>query len=332
MSMSGSGYAKPTAEQLKKSLTPEQYRCTQESGTERPFENAYWNLKSDGLYVDVVSGEPLFSSLDKFDSGSGWPSFTRPIAPVEGTSDSGSFPSVSTRADTTHGMHRTEVRSRRADSHLGHVFDDGPKGPTNPKGLRYCINSASLRFIPLEQLKAEGHGHYLFQFAEKKNWEVATLAGGCFWGVEELFRALPGVIETEVGYTGGKLNWATYEEVKKGKTGHAEAVRVLFDPKKTSYEEILLYFFKLHDPTTPNQQGNDRGSQYRSAIFTHSAQQQRVAQEVRARVDRAGAWKKPVVTEILSASTFWPAEDYHQKYLQKKPDGYTCHYVRPVKF
>lgn len=136
--------------ELKKKLTPEQYRVTQECGTEPPFKNAYWNNHEAGIYVDVVSGEPLFSSLDKFDSGSGWPSFTRPIDGAE----------IAEKVDSTHGMVRTEVRSGKADSHLGHVFDDGP----GPKGLRYCINSASMRFIPVSELEKQGYGRYLKLF------------------------------------------------------------------------------------------------------------------------------------------------------------------------
>ncbi len=141
---------KPTAAELKQKLDPLQFRVTQECGTEPPFRNAYWDNKKPGLYVDVVSGEPLFSSLDKFDSGSGWPSFTKPLQDTD----------IVEKKDVTHGMVRTEVRSREADSHLGHVFDDGPR----PTGLRYCINSASLRFIPVEDLAKEGYGKYLSLF------------------------------------------------------------------------------------------------------------------------------------------------------------------------
>ncbi len=158
--------------------------------------------------------------------------------------------------------------------------------------------------------------------------ETATLAGGCFWGVEELLRQFPGVVGTEVGYTGGDVKNAKYEEVKTGKTGHAEAVQITFDPRKTSYEAILKYFFKLHDPTTLNQQGNDKGTQYRSAIFFHSDEQKRIAEKVKAEVDQSGKWKKPLVTQIIAFSYFVVAEDYHQDYLQKNPNGYTCHYIR----
>lgn len=311
-------WKKPDREQLKKILTPEQFSCTQDNGTERPFANKYWNHKEDGIYVDVVSGEPLFSSLTKFDSGSGWPSFTQPLHPS----------SVRTLKDTSHGMARTEVRSVRADSHLGHVFNDGP----GPSGLRYCINSASLRFVPLLALKQEGLGTYLFDFAGKLNLQTVTLAGGCFWGLEKLMAELPGVAETRVGYSGGKNLQATYDDVKTGSTGHAEVVQVLYDPAKTSLENILLSFFRLHDPTTLNRQGNDVGTQYRSAIFFNNEGEKKIAQKVIARVDASKKWKGKVVTRLEPFSGFVLGEDYHQKYLQKNPNGYTCHYDRKFEF
>ncbi|HRK02994.1 MAG TPA: bifunctional methionine sulfoxide reductase B/A protein [Oligoflexia bacterium] len=317
--MSTKSYQKPTDEELKSRLTAEQYRCTQEAGTEKPFANAYWDHKEDGIYVDVVSGEALFSSIDKYDSGSGWPSFTKPL-------ESQNIKSIQ---DRSHGMDRTEVRSKNADSHLGHVFDDGPK---QAGGLRFCINSAALRFVPLAQMKTQGYGAFLFAFAEKKHWQIATLAGGCFWGMEELLQKLPGVIETQVGYTGGTLENAVYTEVKKGTTGHAEAVQVLFDPAFISYEKILLEFFRIHDPTTVDRQGNDIGTQYRSAIFFHNAEQKQIAERVKKRVNDSGKWKKPVVTALVPQARFWRAEEYHQKYLDKTPNGYTCHFARPFEF
>ncbi len=309
----------PPKDVLKKLLTPEQYRCTQEAGTEKPFDNAYWNKKDDGIYVDVVSGEPLFSSLNKYDSGSGWPSFDRPIE--EST--------MVRREDKNMGVPRTEIRSKQGDSHLGHVFNDGPKETT---GLRYCVNSASMKFVPLDKMKEQGYGAYLFSFAGKKGWKIATVAGGCFWGVEELLRKIPGVIETQTGYTGGNTDNATYDIVKKGSSQHAESVQILFDPKNVSYESLLLTFFKLHDPTTVNKQGNDVGTQYRSAIFFMDKEQKSIAEKVKARVEKSKQWKKPVVTEITAFNKFWRAEDEHQKYLEKKPDGYTCHFVRDLKF
>lgn len=168
--------------------------------------------------------------------------------------------------------------------------------------------------------------------AKSHKTEIATLAGGCFWGVEELLRNYKGVVSTQVGYTGGSLPAPTYEIVKTGTTGHAESVEIEFDPKIISFEEILKFFFKMHDPTTLNRQGNDMGSQYRSVIFYHSEAQRQVALKIKALVDASGVWKRPVVTEIVPAMPFYPAEDYHQKYLKKNPGGYTCHYVRDYKF
>jgi peptide methionine sulfoxide reductase msrA/msrB len=159
--------------------------------------------------------------------------------------------------------------------------------------------------------------------------ETAILAGGCFWGMEELLREIPGVIETSVGYSGGKTKDPTYEDVSGGASGHAESVRVVFDPTKIAYADLLEnWFFRMHDPTTSNRQGNDVGTQYRSAIFVTSPEQKRIAEEVKARVDKSGKWKSPIVTEIVAAGPFTPAEEYHQKYLVKNPGGYTCHYMR----
>jgi peptide methionine sulfoxide reductase msrA/msrB len=334
-------YAKPSDAELRKRLSRLEYEVTQHEATEPPFRNRFWDNHESGLYVDIASGEPLFSSTDKFESGTGWPSFTKPIAPSR----------VVTREDGTLGMKRTEVRSRAADSHLGHVFDDGPA----PTGLRYCINSASLRFIPASRLTAEGYGEYGVLFGGpapktaaadggtnacatpaagqapgcQTTLETAVLAGGCFWGMEEILRKIPGVLETEVGYTGGTTSHPSYEDVHEGRTGHAEAVRIVFDPRVLSYEELLgKWFFRMHDPTTKNRQGNDVGSQYRSAIFVTSPHQREIAEKVKAEVARSGRWRAPIATEIVEAGPFTLAEDYHQKYLEKHPGGYTCHYLR----
>lgn len=162
--------------------------------------------------------------------------------------------------------------------------------------------------------------------------QTATLAAGCFWGVEELFRQLKGVTATEVGYTGGSADQALYEFVKTGTTGHAEALRLEFDPTQITYEDLLLFFFKMHDPTTENRQGNDVGTQYRSAIFFHDEDQKRTAEEVIRRVEKSGAWKKPVVTQVVPFEKWFSAEAFHQDYLQKNPNGYTCHFVRRLDF
>lgn len=322
-------FVKPSKQELKKILTDMQFRVTQEEGTEKPFSNEFWDNKHAGIYVDVVSGEPLFSSIDKFDSGTGWPSFVRPLVKDN----------IVEKKDRKFFVTRTEVRSKSGDSHLGHVFDDGPK----PTGLRYCMNSASMRFVPVEKLEAEGYGEFKPLFAantpssststtgspkESARYETATLAGGCFWGMEEIIRKIPGVVSTEVGYTGGIVEKPTYEQVTTGKSGHAEAVQITFDPAKISFNDLLGFFFRMHDPTTVNRQGHDVGTQYRSAIFTHSDAQKKSAEQVIAQVNSAKKWSNPVVTEVVAFEKFWPAETYHQKYLEKNPAGYSCHYLR----
>ena len=317
---------KPSDADLRSKLTPEQYQVTQQCGTEPPFRNAFWNHHEAGLYVDVVSGEPLFSSGDKFDSGTGWPSFTRPVAS-----------NVVARQDRTPGMARTEVRSLTGDSHLGHLFEDGP---SHRGGQRYCINSASLRFIPAARLEAEGYGQLsaLFPVAAtavvapvvRPDREVALLAGGCFWGMQDLLRKIPGVLETEAGYTGGWVANPRYDDTHHGASGHAESVRVVFDPRRLGYAELLeRWFFRMHDPTTLARQGNDRGTQYRSAIFFADQQQQATAEAVKARVQASGRWKGSIVTEVAPASTWYRAEPEHQDYLERNPGGYSCHFLRP---
>jgi peptide methionine sulfoxide reductase msrA/msrB len=338
------GWVKLPDSVLREKLTALQYRVTREDATEPSFHNAFWDNHEPGLYVDITTGEPLFSSADKFDSGTGWPSFTRPVETGR----------VTEHTDSSYGMVRVEVRSKIGDSHLGHVFPDGPR---QHGGLRYCINSASLRFVHLRDMKAQGYGDWIPKVSTgtpeveadhdnvcaaapegeakakgancETTFETAVLAGGCFWGMEDIIRKIPGVIETEVGYTGGKLPSPTYRDVKTGMTGHAEAVRVVFDPKELSYADLLEHwFFRMHDPTTLNRQGNDIGSQYRSAIFYTTPQQAEIASKIKTKVDASGKWKKPIVTEIVEAGAWTAAEDYHQDYLVNNPGGYTCHWMR----
>jgi len=159
--------------------------------------------------------------------------------------------------------------------------------------------------------------------------ERAILAGGCFWGMEELLRKLPGVVDTRVGYSGGHLKNPTYDHMKTGTTGHAEAIEIMFDPSRLSYRKLLEFFFQIHNPATVNVQGNDRGSAYRSAIFYLDDAQKQTAEEVIALVNVSGKWPGKVVTEVTKAGEFYEAESYHQDYLQRYPDGYTCHYIRP---
>lgn len=311
---------KKTPEAVKR-LTPEQYAVTQNDGTEPPFRNEFWDNKEPGLYVDVVSGEPLFASSDKFDSHSGWPSFVQPIEDEN----------VVTKSDASFGMVRTEVRSRHGDSHLGHVFDDGP---VDRGGQRFCINSASLRFIPLHKLEEAGYGAYVARIkgeapAEESSLKKAVFAGGCFWGMQDLYRKLPGVTKSRVGYAGGQTRNPTYRDVTTGRTGHAEALEIEYDPTQISYRDLLEFFFQIHDPTTANRQGNDIGTQYRSVIFVSDQSEADLAAEVIKEIEASGQWPGPVVTEVVQASPFYEAESDHQDYLLRIPNGYTCHYIRP---
>jgi len=315
-----SGFVKPSDAELRQRLTPEQYRVTQRNGTERPFTGIYDTHFEPGLYVDVVSGEPLFSSLDKFDSGCGWPAFAQPIDAT----------AVVGREDRAHGMVRVEVRSHEADSHLGHVFEDGPQALG---GLRYCINSAALRFVPLAALEAEGYSDALERFTAAgvslPETETVILAGGCFWGMQEILRERDGVVSTRVGYCGGTLPNATYRDVKRGDTGHAEAIKVVFDPARLTFRSLLEdWFFRMHDPTTENRQGNDIGDSYRSTIFYADARQKSEAEAAIKVVEAAGRWPRPIVTTVEPVRNWSDAEDYHQDYLRKNPGGYTCHWLR----
>ena len=167
---------------------------------------------------------------------------------------------------------------------------------------------------------------------DEQTFQLAYLAGGCYWGLEELMRNIPGVITTKVGFSGGHIKNVSYKEVGRGDTGHAESIEIQFDSQALSYEDLLFHFFKMHNPTTLNQQGNDKGTQYRSAIFYASEQQKNTALKTIGVVDQSNAWGDPVKTEVVPFSTFYPAEEAHQKYLVKNPDGYSCHFVRKFDF
>ncbi|MBM6992916.1 MAG: bifunctional methionine sulfoxide reductase B/A protein [Prevotella sp.] len=301
-------YVKPTDAELRQRLTTEQYEVTQHAATERPFANAYDEEFRPGIYVDVATGQPLFASTDKYDSGCGWPAFSRPIDPKL----------IDEHTDRSHGMVRTEVRSALGGSHLGHVFPDGPK---DRGGMRYCINSASLRFVPRDRMEAEGYGAYLALLNEHALKEI-YLAGGCFWGTEHYFKQIDGVKETEVGYANGIIENPTYQEVCTDQTQFAETVRIEYDPAVADLKFLLDMYFMAIDPTTLNRQGHDHGTQYRTGIYYTDKADLPVIHSVMEQQQKRFA--QPIVVEVKPLENFYKAEEYHQDYLDKNPNGY-CH-------
>lgn len=275
-------------------LTPEEERIIIHKGTETPFTGEYYQNKAAGTYYCRRCDAPLYRSDDKFDSGCGWPSFDDEI------------PGAVKRTLDADGM-RTEITCVNCGAHLGHVFTG--EGFT-PKDTRHCVNSISLVFKP------EGKS-----VAAQK----AYFAGGCFWGTEHLFKQLDGVVSTTVGYMGGNKSKPTYKEVCGGKTGHAEAVEVVFDPARTDYEKVAKYFFEIHDPTQVDRQGPDVGEQYRSVVF-YANQEQKQTTEKLIGILKGKGYK--VVTEVAPADTFWPAEDYHQDYYDVSGKTPYCHFYQ----
>ena len=276
-------------------LTPEEARVILHKGTERPFTGKYDDLFEEGVYTCKQCGAKLFESSSKFNSHCGWPSFDDQI------------PGAVQWQPDADGM-RTEIICANCGGHLGHVFQGEQ---LTPKNTRYCVNSISMNFIPASQAKTER----------------AIFASGCFWGTEYHLQRALGVISTTVGYTGGHVDNPTYQQVCTDKTGHAEAVEVIYDPTKTSYEKLAKLFFETHDFTQLNRQGPDIGKQYRSAIFYLNDEQKEIAERLIKTLREKGF---DVKTEVTKAGTFWPGEGYHQDYYNKKGSTPYCHIYRRI--
>ena len=274
-----------------KSLTPEILRVVRDKGTEPPFTSDYVKPLQHGTYLCRACGKPLFRADSQFDSHCGWPSFDDEL------------PGRVLREADTDGR-RTEILCQNCLAHLGHVFGGEHLTANN---LRHCVNGLAIEFV-----------------ADKDVLETEEIivAAGCFWGVQHYLDRLPGVLKTEVGYSGGSLEHPSYDAVCGQKTGHYEALRIVFDSDKTDLTTVIQYFFEIHDPTQKNGQGPDLGPQYLSAVFYYDDKQKRCVQAV---MDELRAMDYDLSTRLLPVSTFWPAEDYHQHYYQRKDAIPYCH-------
>ena len=273
-------------------LSAEEQRVIENKGTEPPFSGKYYLNKEQGSYLCRRCDAPLFRSSDKFESGTGWPSFDDAI---EGAVKQ--IPDGDGR--------RTEIVCAHCEAHLGHVFFS--EGLT-AKNVRHCVNSLSLNFLP--------------EADAATRTQKAIFAGGCFWGVEYHFGKIKGVLSAKSGYTGGLTDHPSYKDVCTGKTGHAEAIEVEFDPALVGYETLAKLFFEIHDPTQLNRQGPDIGTQYRSAVFYTNDEQKKVVEKLIALLKTKGF---NIVTSVEKAGTFWEAESYHQDYYQKNGHQPYCH-------
>lgn len=274
-------------------LTREEEDIMVRKGTERPFSGEYDDFYNEGIYVCRRCDTPLYLSRDKFDARCGWPSFDQEIK------------GRVKRVPDADGM-RTEAQCATCGAHLGHIFE-GEK--MTEKDTRHCINSLSMKFIPKEELKLE----------------TIVLGGGCFWCTEAVFLMFPGIFSVTPGYAGGSAENPTYGAVSLGGTGHAEVVKIEYDPKEISFRELLEIFFAVHDPTTKDRQGGDVGSQYRSVILYTGGKQEKEAKECIRKAQKG--FKSPIVTELKKLGKFYPAEDYHRHYYEKNRDAPYCMFV-----
>lgn len=276
-------------------LTPEEERVIIGKGTERAFSGKYVDNKEEGVYVCKRCDTPLYLSEDKFESDCGWPSFDDEI------------PGAVKRIPDADGD-RTEIICNACEAHLGHVF---LHERFTKKNTRYCVNSISMQFIP----------------STEKRFEKAYFGSGCFWGTEYYFQKAGGILETNVGYMGGKTQKPTYRKVCEGNTGHVEIIKVVLDNKKTSYEALLKLFFETHDFTQVDGQGPDIGDQYRSVIFYTSEEQKQTAEKYIQILAEKGY---KVATTVEPAAPFWIAENYHQHYYEKNKKMPYCHVYRKI--
>ncbi|NVK83974.1 MAG: bifunctional methionine sulfoxide reductase B/A protein [Cytophagia bacterium] len=283
-----------TDAEWKEILTPEQFQIARLKGTERAGTGEFCERHEPGLYGCVCCGTPLFDSRVKFESGTGWPSFNQPVKEN----------AIKYEKDSSYGMIRVEIMCNTCDAHQGHVFPDGPE----PSGLRYCVNSASMKLLSTELTEV-----------------TAIVGGGCFWCTEAVFQRITGVSKVESGYAGGMIAKPTYKEVTSGRTGHAEVIRITYNPKELTYADLLRIFFSTHDPTTLNRQGYDTGTQYRSIIITADEEEKKIAEEVKA--EMAEYFDTPIVTEITGPAAFYVAEDYHQNYFNDNQGQPYCQAV-----
>ena len=268
-------------------LSPEERKIIVDKGTEAPFKGEYNEFFEAGLFICRACRNPLYESNTKFNAGCGWPSFDDEL---EGA--------VVRKEDFSAGRVRTEICCSKCDGHLGHVFEGEQ---ITEKNTRHCVNSLSI------------------QFKSYKNLSKVYFGAGCFWSVEKLFKIQKGVYLSQVGYMGGDTDNPRYKDICTGDTNHAEVVEVYYDEKVISFTDLLNIFWENHNPTTPNQQGFDIGSQYRSVVFYTSENQKKIAEE--SILIQESNWNKTIVTEVIIAPIFYRAEEYHQNYLNKNNLG-----------
>jgi peptide methionine sulfoxide reductase msrA/msrB len=293
----------------KKVLSPDLYAVAREADTERAFTGTMWNSETKGTYYCATCGNKLFRSNQKFTSSCGWPSFF----------EQENKESITFKDDNSYGMRRTEANCGRCNSHLGHLFDDGPE----PTGKRYCMNAISLDFVP-DTIATKGN---LGSSDSEQAQQTIVLGGGCYWCVEAVYENLQGVKSVASGFAGGTVENPSYEEVCTGRTGAAEVVEITYDKSVTNLDEIFKVFFTVHDPTTLNRQGADVGTQYRSVIFYKNDEQKKAAESIIAELTKQNVYSSKIVTTLEPFKKFYKAEEYHQNYYENNKTQPYCQMV-----